>query len=205
MTQSVFAKLPKKAQKELLVDLNYLHLAEIKSFCKRHSIPYRIAIETPGGDRKVTRDDDRKGVILERIRHFLKTGEILRETCFQSRVVCFDRLPKSLAPDDRLYYGQYDKKSRAMIDLLKALTDERFENGAIARMLARSFWAQGQAPTYAEFASAWLQALRDHTQPNPEWAFLSDRANSRDTANWKRLRNDKASQVMEVLNQITPK
>ena len=203
MTHSVFAKLSKNAQKELLADLNYLHLAEIKSFCKRHSIPYRIAIETPDGERKITRDDDRKGVILDRVRHFL-TGEILPQTCFPSRVVCFDRLPKSLTPQDRLYYGQYDKTNRAMLDLLKALTDDRYEDGAIARMLARSFWAQGQAPTYAEFAVAWLQASRDHTQPNPEWAFLSDRANSRDTANWKHLRNAKASKVMKVLNQISP-
>lgn len=69
MARSVISKLPKDTQHELLEDLNYLNLAEIKSFCKRHSIPYRIAIETAHGDRRATRDDDKKGVILDRIRH----------------------------------------------------------------------------------------------------------------------------------------
>lgn len=107
-----------------------------------------------------------------------------------------------------MFYGQYDKADHAMIamiSLLKLLIDGRFENGAIARILARKFWNQGEAPKYGDFAAAWLQALREHTQPNPEWAFLSDRASKKDTADWKRLRNDTASKVMKVLNQITSK
>ena len=67
-----FSKLPKNEQKELLDDLNYLNTAEIKSFCNRHSIPYKIAIETGDGGRRTTKDVDRKGVMLNRIRHFLK-------------------------------------------------------------------------------------------------------------------------------------
>jgi hypothetical protein len=63
-----------------------------------------------------------------------------------------------------------------MANVLKKLTDGRFKNGAIARILARDFWSKGIAPTYEEFASAWVAASDDHTQPNPEWAFLSDRA-----------------------------
>jgi len=204
MARSVISQLPKAAQRELLEDLNYLNLAEIKSFCKRQSIPYRIAIENAHGERRATREDDRKGVILDRIRHFLKTGEILQETCFGWKVVCFDPLRKELTADDRLFYGQYDKTDRAMIALLESLTAGRFKNGAIARILARRFWSEGKAPTYGEFAAAWLQAVRDHAQPNPEWAFLSDRASKKDTADWKRLRNDKASKVIKILHQIVP-
>ena len=46
MAASLLAKLPKKEQEQLLDDLNYLNIAEIKSFCERRSIPYRITIET---------------------------------------------------------------------------------------------------------------------------------------------------------------
>ena len=189
--------------RQLLDDLNYLNTAEIKSFCKRHSIPYTIAIETPGGSRRKTKDDDRKGVILNRIRHFLQTGVILEETCFRAAVICFDPPPKKVTANDRLFYGQYDKTSPGMIVLLKELTGGRFQNGAIARIVARSFWSSGKAPTYSEYASAWLKAKRDHTGPNPEWDFLSDRASKAAGPDWKKLRAAKASKVISALRRIT--
>ncbi len=203
MATSFISKLPKGERQELLDDLNYLNISEIRSFCKRHSIPYRIAIETKDGRRRMTRDDDRKGVILNRIRHFLQTGAILKETCFPAAVVCFDQLSDHITADDRLLYGQYDKTNRTMITLLKSLTDGQFENGAIARMLAREFWGCGKAPTFREYASAWIRASREHLRPNPEWAFLSDRASKGAVRDWAELRKQKASRVMKVLDQIT--
>ncbi|HTV54126.1 MAG TPA: hypothetical protein VMI06_04345 [Terriglobia bacterium] len=202
MAQPPISKLPKEKRRELLDDLNYLNTAEIKAFCNRHSIPYTIAIETQDGSLKRTREDDRKGVILNRIRHFLETGVILEATLFPAPVVWFDAPPEQLSAEDRLFYGQYDKSNRAMIALLKHLTGGRFGNGAIARILAREFWSSGRAPTYREFASAWLQAVSEHTRPNPEWAFLSDRASDRAVGNWKKFRAAKASQVMKILGQI---
>jgi hypothetical protein len=203
MASAFISKLPKDERQALLDDLNYLNIAEIKSFCKRHSVPYRIAMETKDGRRKVTRDDDRKGVILNRIRHFLQTGAILKETCFPAAVVCFDQPSDHITADDRLFYGQYDKTSRTMITLLKSLTDGKFENGAIARMLARDFWSRGKAPTFREYASAWIRASREHLRPNPEWAFLSDRASKGAVPDWAKLRKQKAAKVMKVLDQIT--
>ena len=90
-----------------------------------------------------------------------------------------------------------------MIALLKSLTEGQFENGAIARILARDFWSRGKAPTFREYASAWSDASREHLRPNPEWAFLSDRANNVAVPDWKNLRRQKASRVMKMLNQIT--
>jgi hypothetical protein len=196
------SKLPKGEQKELLDDLNYLNGMEIKSYCNRHSIPYRIAVETGDGGRRTTKDVDRKGVMLNRIRHFLQTGLVLQQTCFPAAIVCFDPLPDNITGDDRLFYGQYDKKNSRFIALLKSLTNGQFEEGAIARILARDFWSKGEAPTLREFASAWVQASREHTRPNPEWAFLSDRANKVAVSDWKQLRVHKASKVMKLLNQI---
>ncbi len=199
---SLISNLNTSEQRALLEDLNYLNMGEIKTLCRRHSIPYAIWIETSSGRRK-TSDHDRKGVILSRIRHYLLTGNVLNETCFPATVVCFDNLSKNIKATDRLFYGQYDKKSNAMIGLLERLTNGQFRNGAIARILAREFWSKGIAPTYQEYAAAWVEARESHKRPNPEWAFLSDRSDRKDVANWKQLRARKAQQVLKILNQLS--
>lgn len=202
MPVSPISALPENEQQELLADLNYLNTAEIKSFCQRHGIPYAIAIEAEDGRRRKTNEDDRKGIILYRIRHFLTTGKVLPETCFPADIVCFDSLSEKLFPGDRLFYGQYDKTSRAMISLLQRLTKGKFRDGAMARIIAREFWSRGQAPTYQEYASAWLQAIEEYTRPNPEWAFLSDRAKGTAGSDWKKLRGKKARKVIALLKRI---
>jgi hypothetical protein len=141
--------------------------------------------------------------MLNRIRHFLQTGTILEETRFRASVVCFDQLSDNITADDRLFYGRYDKTNHTMVALLKGLTDGQFANGATARILARDFWSSGKAPTFREYASAWIHASREYLRPNPEWAFLSDRASKVAAADWKKLRMHKASKVLKVLNKIT--
>lgn len=148
------SKLPKGQRRALLDDLSYLNLVEIRSFCKRHSIPHSIFIEAGDGSRKRTREDDRKGVVLRRIRHFLRTGAVLEETCFAASVVSQEPLPKLITPNHKLFFGQYDKANRRMISLLKELTNGQFRSGAVARILAREFWTAGKAPTFREFAVA---------------------------------------------------
>jgi hypothetical protein len=200
--RSLISNLRQPEQVQLLEDLNYLNIGEIKAFSDKHSIPYSIWIETKEGGRRKTHDDDRKAVILDRIRHFLRTGEVLGATCFPVTVVCFDDLPKNIKPTDRLFYGQYDKKSSVMVGLLEELTDGQFRNGAIARILAREFWRKGIAPSFQEYALAWLQANANHQRPNPEWAFLSDRTERMDTSKWKLVRTIKAERVLNILNKI---
>lgn len=176
---SLISTLSLPEQRKLLEDLNYLNVREIKAFCKKHSIPYSIWIETESGGRKKTQDDDRKGVILSRIRHYLTTAAILDATCFPACVVCFDDLPKTFKPTDRLFYGQYDKHSLAMVGLLEKLTGGRFKNGAVARILAREFWCQGIAPTFQEYALAWLECKRLTNDPIPNGPFWRTGRNSR--------------------------
>lgn len=197
--------LSKTQQQELLEDLNYLNMGEIKIICKKHGIPYSIWIETEEGARQKTADNDRKGIILNRIRHYLKTGQILEPTCFPADVVCCKSLPKQINATYRLFYGQYDKKNATMMGLLEKLTDGRFKDGAIARILANEFWRKGKAPTYQEYAAAWLKAVENHRRPNPEWAFLSDRSDGKETTNWKQLRNKKAKQILSTLKRLEPK
>jgi len=202
MPRSLISNLTRSEQRKLLDDLNYLNTSEIKRFCKKHSIPYAISFETLDGRRRRTAEDDRKGVMLGRVRHFLTTGAVPPETCFPAAVVCFDPSRQLLAADDQLHYGQYDKGNRTLMSILRDLTDGKFRNGAIARILAREFWSRGEAPTLEAFAAAWVRAAREHTRPNPEWAFLSDRANQSADKNWKKLRNQKAKKVLEILDKI---
>jgi hypothetical protein len=199
---SLISGLSERKQLTLLEDLDYLNMGEIKAICKKHFIPYSIWIETTDGGRRKTRDDDRKGVILDRIRHYLKTGEVLPATCFPPNIVCFDECRKNLTPTDKLFYGQYDKKSSVMVGPLEKLTGGQFKNGAIARIIAREFWSKGIAPTFEEYALAWLEAKKNYKRPNPEWAFLSDRAERKDTSSWKQLRTMKAKYVLSVLMKL---
>jgi hypothetical protein len=198
---SLISSLSKPEQRQLLDDLNYLNMTEIKWFCRQRSIPYKICIETSDSNRVKTREDDRKGVILDRIRNYLNTGRIPEPTCFPASVVCLDKPARNPKATDPLCYGQYHKKNDAMMVLLRKLTGGKFKDGAIARILTREFWTNGIAPTYQEYAAAWLQASRNHQQPNPEWAFLSDRAAGSATTNWKRLRKEKARKVLGILKR----
>jgi hypothetical protein len=197
-------RLTKDERDRLLQDLNYLNLGEIKGFCKGRGIAFRIVVEGADGKSVATGEDDRKGVILDRVRHYLLTGKIARETRFPSRVVNFEPLTKKLTASDKVFYGQYDKRNTARLALLKTLTAGRFRDGAIARILARKFWADGIAPSYAEFAEAWLRASEEHTKPNPEWAFLSDRSNKSAPKDWKALRAQKAAAALKTLARIAP-
>ena len=199
---SLISGLTRTEQRELLQDLNYLNTGEIKEFCKKHGIPYRIAVEMKDGSWRKTKDDDRKGVMLRRVRHFLRTGGVLPETRFRSDVVCFGPIPEELAPTDRLFYGRYDKTNRAVMGLLKELTGGVFEDGAIARILAREFWSSGEAPTFQEYAAAWLVVRKEHAKPNAEWAYLSDRAENKDVGEWRKLRVRTAKEVIKRLGKI---
>lgn len=198
---SLISRLSEQEQRELLEDINYLNMSEIKTFCKKHSIPYSIWIETKDGRLKKTLEDDRKGIILNRIRHYLTTGEIPPATCFPANVACFDDV-ENIKETDLFFYGQYNKNSSAIIGLLKKLTNGKFKNGAIARILAREFWSKAIAPPYLEYAQAWIKAYESHSAPNPEWAFLSDLASGKDASNWKQLRINKANQVLSILNSL---
>lgn len=199
---SSLAHLSPAEQQQLLDDLNYLNMAEIREICEKHKIPYVICVETPDGKSRKTGERDRKGVVLERLRLFLRTGRVGQETCFPADVVRFDAATKELVANDRLFYGRYDKNNRQMVALLKSLTKGAFQNGAVARILAREFWAAGKAPTFQEFAAAWLKTRAEHTRPNPEWAFLTDRANKTAGRDWKKLRNQKAKKVLAALSKI---
>ncbi len=184
-----------------LADLNYLNMVEIKTFCARHSIPFRIEIEVQPGVWRKSKELDRKGIILRRIRQYLEKGKALPPTRFAAKVVSSKPLPARLTKGQRLHYGQYSGKNQKLKQALSKLTSDRFRDGATARILLNEFWRKGEAPTLQQFAQAWTSA-EDNRKPRSEWAFLADRSAGRDTSNWKALRNRKAKEVLRILNQV---
>ena len=202
---SLVSDLSKTECDELFRDLFYLNMAEFKAFCDKHAIPYVILFETEDGKVKRSRDKDRQKIIIERVTHYLKTGNIKPPTLFSKEVVDLNGLPAEISATDRLYYGCYEKKNPKMVSLLKNLTSGEFKNGAIARILCREFWSNGKAPTFREYAKAWLKARDEYSlNQHPEAAYLTDLSKGNAKSDWKELRKEKAAKVIKILATIRP-
>jgi hypothetical protein len=202
---ALIAHLSAAERKRLLADINYLNLEEVGAFCKRHKIPMRIEYEIAGGKFKATRSNDRKKIVLERIRVYLKTGKVPPPTRYAKSIVRLEPLERPPTARDRLYYGRYDKKNPDMIALLKELTGGKFRNGATARIVLAEFWSRGEAPTYKEFARAWLAAGEDFLLvEHPEAAYLNDHARGDAGPEWKARRQRIARDVLKILSAIDP-
>ncbi|HYM34857.1 MAG TPA: hypothetical protein VET48_05630 [Steroidobacteraceae bacterium] len=191
----------KKAElDQLFKQMNYLNIAEYQGFCDKHEIPYHIYAEVSGRLEK-TSAKDRKKIVLARIRNFLKTGKVQGPTVFAKNVVNFEKL-KDISPTTRLHFGQYDKKNAEFFRVMRGLTDGKFKNGAIARIVMNDFWTRGKAPTLNEFAKAWLDSDAGYLENHPEAAYLTDRRANGPDSDWKNLRIKKAKTVLAVLSRI---
>jgi hypothetical protein len=199
------SQLTKGEQARLLEELNYMNLEEIRGFCSARGIPYKIMAEYPNGKVKVTKDTDRKPIVLARVHRYLTTGEVGQPTLIPAEIVRAENPPARLGPRDRLYYRWYSRKHEGVMRLLHNLTAGRFQNGAIARVLAMEFWTRGEAPTFEEFARSWTKAkTEEHRLLTPEYAYLTDRKHQRAEDNWKALRTAKAKSALKTLARIAP-
>jgi hypothetical protein len=89
--------------------------------------------------------------------------------------------------------------------LLGNLTAGKFQDGAVARVLAMEFWTRGDAPTFEEFARSWTKAKAEEDRLlTPEYAYLTDLKHHRANDNWKAVRSAKAKSVLKTLARIAP-
>jgi len=199
------SKLTKGEQARLLEELNYMNLDEIRGFCVPRGIPYKIVAEQSNGKTKATKDTDRKPIVLARVRHYLATGEVGHASCIPVEIVRKENPPERLRPSDRLYYRWYAKEHEGVIQLLRELTAGRFQDGAVARVVAMAFWTNGEAPTLEEFARSWIKAkTEEHRLLTPEYAYLTDLKHRRADDSWKALRAAKANSALKTLARIAP-
>ncbi len=203
---SLLGKLTASQRTELLESIYYLNMQELREFCGAHQIPYVIYFEGDDGRIRKSRDADRKGIVIDRVLHFLNTGTIKPRTFFAKSVVRLYPLNTAAGPKrSTSSIAQYkDSDPNFLTFMMKQLTSGAFEAGAISQEVLRACWTRGDAPTYREFATLWLKAREDHIKPNPEWAFLTDRAKGIAGADWKQLRIRKASAATTLLKEIAP-
>jgi len=182
-----------------------MNLEEIRGFCAKHGIPYRILAEYPNGTVKTTKDTDRKPIVLARVRRYLMTGDVGQPTRIPAQIVREENPPARPRPRDRLYYRWYAKEFEGVMRLLRNLTAGRFRDGAVARVLVMEFWTRGEAPTFEEFARWWTKAkAEEHRLLTPEYAYLTDLRHQRADGDWKAKRNAKAKSALETLTRIAP-
>ncbi len=182
-----------------------MNLEEIRAFCAARAIPFRIVAEYSNGKVKATKDTDRKPIVLARVRHYLKTGQVGRPTRIPVAIVREEDPPQRPGAHDRLYYRWYAKEFDGVMRLLRDLTGGRFKDGAVARVLAMQFWTRGEAPTLEAFARAWTKAkAEEHRLLTPEYAYLTDLQHQRADADWKAVRAAKAKSALATLSRIAP-
>src|SRR5262245_4788971 len=199
------SRLTTSERTRLLEELNYMNLEEIRGFCGERGIPFRIVAEHANGTVKATKDTDRKPIVLARVRRYLTTGQVGRPTRIAAQIVREDDPPARPGPRDRLYYRWYAKEFEGVMRLLRDLTDGRFRDGAVARVLAMEFWTRGEAPTFEEFARSWTKAKADERRLlTPEYAYLTDLVHHRADGEWKALRAAKAESALKTLGRIAP-
>ena len=168
---NLLSQLTRSEKARLFEELNYMNLEEIRGFCSERGIPYRIVAEYPNGKVKVTKDADRKPIVLARVRRYLTTGHVGQPTSISASIVREQDPPARLGPRDRLYYRWYAKEFEGVMRLLRDLTAGRFRDGAVARVLAMECWTRGEAPTFEQFARSWTKAKAEqHRLLTPEYA-----------------------------------
>lgn len=202
---SLVSRLSASERARLLEELNYMNLEEIRGFCSTRGIPYKIVAEYPSGRVKVTKDTDRKPIVLARVRRYLTTGDVGQPTRIPRTIVREESPPARLEPQERLCYRWYAKEHGGVISLLRELTGGRFRDGAVARVLAMEFWTRGEAPTFEHFARAWTKAkTEEHKLLTPEYAYLTDLKYGRADRDWKAVRAAKAKSALKTLRRIAP-
>jgi hypothetical protein len=202
---NLLSQLTRSERARFLEELNYMNLEEVRGFCSERGIPYRIVAEYPNGKVRATKDTDRKPIVLARVRRYLTTGQAGQPTRIPARIVREENPPARPGPRDRLYYRWYAKEFAGVMRVLRDLTAGRFQDGAVARVLAMEFWTRGEAPTLEEFARSWTKAkAEEHRLLMPEYAYLTDLAHHRADGDWKALRKAKAKSALETLARIAP-
>ena len=202
---SFLSQLTASERARLLEELNYMNLEEIRGFCSKRGIPYRIVAESADGKVRATKDTDRKPIVLARVRRYLTTGQAGRPTRIPAQIVREESPPARPGRRDRLYYRWYAKEFECVMRLLRDLTAGRFRDGAVARVLAMEFWTRGEAPTFEEFARSWTKAKAEqHRLLTPEYAYLTDLRHQRAGGDWKGLRTAKAESALKTLARVVP-
>lgn len=140
--------------------LNFLHVAELRDLCVKLDLP----------------DSGKKGMLVYRIVHFVKTKEIVREPHTPQVSRAQRGKIYSLSPSTLMLKGAYknDLKTRLFF---KQLIGEYFHFTAFGIDWLNDRWLKGNPPTYQEFADMWREEYARRKEvgatPKEEWAYIT--------------------------------
>ena len=194
---SILKKLSDAKCKELFEALYFMKVKELEDLCEHLQIPI----------------DGPKGEIIERIKHFVNTGERMPITPLPEISRAQKNKEYPLQPGTLILFDSYknDAKTRAFF---KKLIGNHFHFTSFGIDWINARWKAGNPPTYQEFAHMWQKEVdrRKNTppaEPKKEWAyinFLQQYSIEHPTATaaqariaWKKERDAKVQQVMEIL------
>jgi len=114
-----------------------------------------------------------KALMIARIMHFIKTGEVLVE----QEIPAISRAKKGqvilLKPESLILDGSY-KNDLATRLFFKRLIGTHFHFAVVGHDWIKARWLEGNPPTYQEFANFWQEAkAQNKVCPKQEWAYLS--------------------------------
>ncbi len=179
--------------------LYYMNMSEIKNFCYSHKISI----------------SGKKGEILDRIKHYRITGEILQPKKIPAISKAKDSTQYPLTPETLILFGSYTNDLMTR-NFFKSLIGEHFHFTAFGQDWIMKRWQQGKPPTYGEFAKVWqkeyLKRKKSKANPKKEWAYLNylqrfvaqypDASKKEFGAAWKKERNKQAEKAIQLLNSI---
>ncbi len=145
---------------QLHASLHYLHVSELKTCCENLNLSAK----------------GKKIYFINRIMHFLKTGEKINLSGYPAISVSKKRNNVVLSPDTLMLKGTYknDLKTRLFF---KELIGQHFHFTAFGIDWLESRWMEGNPPTYQDFADMWSKEYKFRktygSAPKAEWAYIN--------------------------------
>ncbi len=140
--------------------LLFLHVAELREWCEKLSLP----------------SHGKKGMLVGRIIHFLTTGQVIKEVPIPQIARAQRGVSYPLLPSMLMLKGAY-KNDLATRQFFKKLVGDQFHFTAFGIDWLNERWQVGNPPTYQEFADMWKKEYarrkEEGTTPKEEWAYIT--------------------------------
>lgn len=145
---------------QLHASLHYLHVSELRTCCESLNLSVK----------------GKKIDLINRIMHFLKTGERTNLSEYPANSMSKDRNNNVLSTNALMLKGAYknDLKTRLFF---KGIIGQHFHFTAFGIDWLESRWMEGRPPTYQEFADMWSKEYEFRkaygSAPKAEWAYIN--------------------------------
>lgn len=174
-------------------------MQEIRSLASRFNIPVHVHYQNRSNKVIKTSEIERKPHLLNKIFAYIQGERNFQPIVYSSSVVSFDDFKSSYTEDDLVLYRDFKSTNKQLIACLQKITSGQFRFGALAFIEAHKLWRVGKTVSLKQFGGIWLQAVKDHTKPLDEWAFIREMQNGMTRDEWKIYRQNKVDKILSIL------